>query len=55
MFGKWCRIIRSFRAVKAILAEREGTPDWLHIRPPLERLGADASAALIDALKKLEN
>ncbi len=40
-------------AVKAILAEREGTPDWLHIRPPLEQLGADASAALIDALKRI--
>ena len=33
--------------------EREGTLDWLHIRPPLERLGADASAALIEALKRI--
>lgn len=40
-------------AVKAILAEREGAPDWFNIRPPLERLGADASAALIEALKRI--
>lgn len=42
-------------AVKAILAEREGASDWLHIRPPLEQLGAKAKADLIAALGKLEN
>ena len=41
-------------AVKVILAECEGAPDWLHIRPPLERLNAKASVELIDTLKKLE-
>jgi len=41
-------------AVKAILAEREGTPDWLHIRPPLEQLGVKAKADLIEALRKLD-
>lgn len=34
--------------------EREGRPDWLHIRTPLEQLGADASAALIEALKRID-
>jgi len=41
-------------AVKAILAAREGRPDWLNIRPPLERLGADASATLIGALERID-
>jgi 4-hydroxy-tetrahydrodipicolinate synthase len=41
-------------AVKAILAEREGTRDWLNIRPPLEPLGAAASAALLAAVKQAE-
>lgn len=40
-------------AVKAILAEREGRPDWLRIRPPLEPLDAKASAELLGALKKI--
>jgi 4-hydroxy-tetrahydrodipicolinate synthase len=41
-------------AVKTILAEREGMRDWLHIRPPLEPLSAEASAALVAAVKRAE-
>lgn len=41
-------------AVKAILADREGTRDWLNIRPPLEPLDAKASAALLAAVKQAE-
>jgi 4-hydroxy-tetrahydrodipicolinate synthase len=41
-------------AVKAILAEREGTRDWLHIRPPLEPLDEKASASLLAAVKQAE-
>jgi 4-hydroxy-tetrahydrodipicolinate synthase len=41
-------------AVKAILAAREGTRDWLNIRPPLEPLDAKAAAALLAAVKRAE-
>jgi 4-hydroxy-tetrahydrodipicolinate synthase len=41
-------------AVKAILADREGTRDWLNIRPPLEPLDAKTSAALLAAVKQAE-
>jgi 4-hydroxy-tetrahydrodipicolinate synthase len=41
-------------AVKAILAAREGRPDWLRIRPPLEPLDAKASTEMLAALKQAE-
>jgi 4-hydroxy-tetrahydrodipicolinate synthase len=41
-------------AVKAILAEREGRPDWLRIRPPLEPLDAKSSTEMLAALKQAE-
>jgi hypothetical protein len=40
--------------VKAILAAREGRPDWLRIRPPLEPLDAKASTEMLAALKQAE-
>jgi 4-hydroxy-tetrahydrodipicolinate synthase len=37
-------------AVKAILAAREGTPDWARVRPPLGALNEQQSAELLAAV-----
>jgi 4-hydroxy-tetrahydrodipicolinate synthase len=37
-------------AVKAILAAREGTPDWARVRPPLDELNDQQKTELLAAV-----
>lgn len=39
-------------AVKAILAAREGNPDWARVRPPLDALGEEQTKELLAAVAK---
>jgi len=38
-------------AVKAVLAAREGTPDWSRVRPPLDALNEEQTKELLAAVK----
>ena len=40
-------------ALKRIVAEQTGRPDWLNLRPPLVSLGDDDADALLDTLRQL--
>ncbi len=40
-------------ALKRIMAERTGRPDWLNLRPPLTPLSEDEAATLLEALRQL--